>query len=122
MMRSQLRNMYEFGEFRLAAAECVLLRRGVPVPLTLKAFETLFVLVSRNGLLVEKDELLKEGWPDTFVEEATLAQNIFTLRRVLGPEGVRYIETVPKRGYRFVGDVEEVSDERGGLLVRRHTS
>ena len=78
MMRSQLRNMYEFGEFRLDAAECVLLRRGVPVPLTLKAFETLFVLVSRNGLLVEKDELLKEVWPNTFVEEATLAQNIFT--------------------------------------------
>src|ERR1700749_115638 len=124
MMRSQLRNMYEFGEFRLDAAECVLLRRGVPVPLTLKAFETLFVLVSRNGLLVEKDELLKEVWPNRFVEEATLAQNIFPLRKALGQErcGTQFIETVPRRGYRFVANVRTLPAVETEIIVKQRTS
>jgi DNA-binding winged helix-turn-helix (wHTH) protein/TolB-like protein/Tfp pilus assembly protein PilF len=121
-MQTQATHAYKFGDFLLNLSERSLSREGEPVGLTPKAFDTLAVLVTHSGRLVEKDELLKEVWPDTFVEEATLAQNIFTLRRVLGREGVQYIETVPKRGYRFVGDVEEVLDERVGLLVRRHTS
>ncbi len=121
-MQTQATHAYKFGDFLLNLSERSLSREGEPVGLTPKAFDTLAVLVAHSGRLVEKDALLKEVWPDTFVEEATLAQNIFTLRRVLGREGVQYIETVPKRGYRFVGDVEEVLDERVGLLMRRQTS
>jgi Tol biopolymer transport system component/DNA-binding winged helix-turn-helix (wHTH) protein len=82
----------------------VLLRDGQIAPLTPKAFDTLVVLVQNNGHVLEKEELLKAVWPDTFVEEATLAQNIFTLRKVLGKEPP-YIETIPKRGYRFTANV-----------------
>jgi DNA-binding winged helix-turn-helix (wHTH) protein/TolB-like protein/tetratricopeptide (TPR) repeat protein len=123
-MQTQSACVYKFGEFLLDLSERSLSRRGEQVQLTPKAFDTLAVLVTRSGRLVEKDELLREVWPDTFVEEATLAQNIFTLRRVLGREGrEQLIETVPKRGYRFVGDVEAVEGGReGALLMRRQTS
>ncbi len=113
-MSTQTHHLYEFGPFRLDRRERVLLREGELVPLTPKAMETLLVLVQNNGHVLEKDELLKEIWPDTFVEEATLAQNIFTLRKALGNgknNGQHYIETVPKRGYRFIADVIEVMDE-----------
>ena len=95
---------YEFGAYRLDTVERVLLRDGQPVPLTPKAFETLVVLVQNNGHVVEKDDLMKQVWQDTCVEEANLTQNIFTLRRVLeeSSEKPKYIETVPRRGYRFV--------------------
>jgi DNA-binding winged helix-turn-helix (wHTH) protein/TolB-like protein/Tfp pilus assembly protein PilF len=123
-MQTQSACVYKFGEFLLDLSERSLSRRGEQVQLTPKAFDTLAVLVTRSGRLVEKDELLREVWPDTFVEEATLAQNIFTLRRVLGREGrAQLIETVPKRGYRFVGEVEAVEGGReGALLMRRQTS
>jgi DNA-binding winged helix-turn-helix (wHTH) protein/TolB-like protein len=102
---------YAFGEFRLDAAERVLFQGDRPVPLTPKAVETLLALVERHGHLVTKEELLRLVWPDTFVEENNLAQNISMLRRVLGDGsgGPALIETVPKRGYRFVGLVEERS-------------
>jgi len=102
---------YAFGAFRLEAAEKVLYERGRPVPLTPKAAETLLALVARHGRLVTKEELLGIVWPDTFVEENNLAQNISMLRRVLGEGGGggSLIETVPRRGYRFVGPVEERS-------------
>src|SRR5689334_14342702 len=89
---------YRFGEFQLDIARRILKRDGAPVSLTPKAFDTLVALVTRGGEVVEKEELLKEVWPDSFVEEATLAQNIFTLRKVLGQnkESQQYIETVPK--------------------------
>ncbi|MGH9823292.1 MAG: winged helix-turn-helix domain-containing tetratricopeptide repeat protein [Blastocatellia bacterium] len=92
------------------------------MPLTLKAFDTLFVLVANSGRLLEKDELLKQVWPDTFVEENTLTTNISTLRKVLGDGagGQKFIETVPKRGYRFVGEVREISDEAPSLIVEEH--
>src|ERR1044072_5966264 len=122
MAASATSSSYRFGDFQLDTATRILKRDGAPVPLTPKAFDTLVALVTRGGAVVEKEDLLKEVWPDTFVEEATLAQNIFTLRRVLGREGSRYIETVPKRGYRFVGDVEAVEGTRGALLMRRQTS
>ncbi|PYQ41573.1 MAG: hypothetical protein DMF77_15410 [Acidobacteria bacterium] len=98
-----------FGAFRLEAAEKVLYESDRPVPLTPKAVETLLALVARHGRLVTKEELLRIVWPDTFVEENNLAQNISLLRRVLGEGagGRRLIETVPRRGYRFVGPVEE---------------
>src|SRR2546423_760789 len=105
----QMKHCYEFGPFRLDVAERVLLRGGLPVPLTQKAFETLYVMVENSGRVLGKDELLKTIWPDTFVEETTLAQNIFTLRRTLGeaPDKNRYIETVPRRGYRFAAKVNQ---------------
>jgi DNA-binding winged helix-turn-helix (wHTH) protein/TolB-like protein/Tfp pilus assembly protein PilF len=119
----QLRHLYEFGEFLLDESERCLLRKGEPVSLTPKAFDTLLVLVKHGGHVVEKDEMLKEVWPDTFVEEATLAQNIFTLRKALGQgkEGDLYIETVPKRGYRFVADVKALDFTSPDLVVQQHT-
>ncbi|HEV2912476.1 MAG TPA: tetratricopeptide repeat protein [Pyrinomonadaceae bacterium] len=119
----QLIQIYEFGEFRLDATERRLLRGNQLISLTPKAFDTLLMLVKRSGHVVEKDEMLKEVWPDTFVEEATLAQNIFTLRKALGQvkDGSLYIETVPKRGYRFVASVREVHDMDAVLVVEKHT-
>lgn len=100
---------YEFGAFRLDATERVLFHKGRPVPLTPKATETLLALVERHGRLVTKEELFQIVWPDAFVEENNLAQNISMLRRILGDDagGAQFIETVPKRGYRFVGGVIE---------------
>jgi TolB-like protein len=108
MMASQARH-YRFGPFSLNVEEHLLLRDGEPVLLTPKAFETLVVLVENRRRVVLKDELMKEVWPDTFVEESTLAQNIFTLRKTLGrtASGRQYIETYPRRGYRFVEAVSE---------------
>ncbi len=114
---------YEFGPFRVDAVRHLLLRRGVPVPLTPKAFETLLVLVQRRGQVVEKEDLLKEIWPDTFVEEGSLARNVSMLRKVLGegPSDHQYIETVPRRGYRFVANVRELHDGITSLVVEKHT-
>jgi len=101
--------VYRFGPYELDCAEHALTRAGSPLPLTPRAFETLRVLVEHAGHLVTKDELLKEVWGETFVEESTLTQNIFTLRRALGAEGAQYIETVPTRGYRFTQQVEPLA-------------
>ena len=99
---------YEFGPFRLDPAERRLMRDGQPVPLTPKAFDALLVFVENNNRLLNKDELLATIWPDSFVEESNLAQHVSTLRRALGeqPDGRPYIETVPKRGYRFIAEVK----------------
>jgi DNA-binding winged helix-turn-helix (wHTH) protein len=104
------RRLYEFGDFHLDACERLLSRRGVTVPLTPKSIDLLLALVEQPGRLLDKDTLLKTVWPDTFVEENNLADNIFMLRRVLGDgeNGPRFIETVPKRGYRFVADLRVV--------------
>ena len=101
------RHAYEFGPYRLVPSERLLLREGEPVALAPKAFETLVALVRRAGRLSDKEELLKEIWPDAFVEESNLTQNVFAVRRALGPaeDGKPYIETVPKRGYRFLAAV-----------------
>lgn len=103
----QSRELYEFGAFRLDTAERALTRNGQIVPLTPKAFDTLVVLLQHSGHVVEKDVLLKEVWPDTFVEEGVLAVNVAAIRKALsdGDEGQSYIETMPRRGYRFVGEV-----------------
>lgn len=111
-MNGDAPHFYDFGPFRLDLRERLLLQSGNPVALTPKAFETLLMLVRNSGRIVEKDELLKSIWPETFVEEATLAQNIFTLRKALGGgEGTQYVQTIQKRGYRFVASVTEVMDE-----------
>jgi DNA-binding winged helix-turn-helix (wHTH) protein len=101
---------YEFGPYQLNPSKRILTRDGEGIPLTPKATEILLVLVKHAGQLVEKDELLNEVWPDTFVEEANLSQNIFTLRRALGEDrtGPKYIETIARRGYRFTGSVKTI--------------
>jgi Tol biopolymer transport system component/DNA-binding winged helix-turn-helix (wHTH) protein len=121
-MNNRLSTLYEFGKFRLDAAEHLLLRDGKAVQLTPKAFQTLLVLVRNGGRLVEKDELMRQVWADAFVEEANLARNIWALRRALGDDEDEhcYIETVPKLGYRFVAPVTELSDEAVDLQVHRH--
>jgi Tol biopolymer transport system component/DNA-binding winged helix-turn-helix (wHTH) protein len=113
-MSSQVKQLYEFGPYRLDTGERVLTRAGRLVPLTPKALETLTALVRHGGRIMEKEELLREVWPGTYVEDATLAQNIFTLRRALGNgqgDGQKYIETIPRRGYRFIAQVRELPYE-----------
>ena len=113
---------YEFGPFRLDQIAHQLLRNGEPVPLTPKAFSTLLVLVSRRGRILGKDELMREVWPDTFVEEGGLARNISVLRKALDDtsDASRYIETIPKIGYRFVADVKEVPEANGEFVLERY--
>ena len=109
-MSAQTKMIFEFGSFRLNPAERLLLRDQAPVHLPPKAFDALVVLVQNRGHLLEKDELLRKVWPDTFVEESNLAQHVSVLRKALqdGEDGSRYIETVPRRGYRFIAQVREV--------------
>jgi len=111
-MRPLNQHLYAFGPFRLDTRERMLLREGEYVPLTPKALETLMVLVERGGRIVEKEELLRQVWPDTFVEDVTVAKNVSTLRKTLGEsEQHRYIETIPKRGYRFVAELRVLDAE-----------
>lgn len=131
-MSEKTKLVFEFGRFRLDPVERVLLADGQRVALTPKAFETLLALLEDCGHLLEKDKLLKRIWPDSFVEEGTLVQNISTLRKVLGeaPDGTMYIETVPRRGYRFCGAVREVHLEQdsekpvrsGGVFTSERTA
>jgi Tol biopolymer transport system component/DNA-binding winged helix-turn-helix (wHTH) protein len=98
---------FEFGPFRVDTDERVLLCNGQPLALPAKAFDTLVLLVHNPGRALEKEQMMRQLWPDVFVEEANLAQHISLLRKVLGETRgePRYIETVPKRGYRFIGEV-----------------
>ena len=110
---------YEFGRFRLNVAERVLLREGDVVPLTPKVFDILLTLVENSGQVVSKDDLMKRVWPNTFVEEGNLTQNISLLRKALGesPGGVQFIETVPRRGYRFVAEINHATAGNNGHAV-----
>jgi pimeloyl-ACP methyl ester carboxylesterase/DNA-binding winged helix-turn-helix (wHTH) protein len=102
---------YQFGPFHLDAAEHRLPRDGVEVPLQLKVFETLCVLVENAGRLLKKEDLLSQVWPDTVVEENNLNKNVSILRKALGERatGQSYIETVPRVGYRFVAPVKNIA-------------
>jgi len=104
---------YEFGPYQFDPGMRILTRDGDAISLTPKATEILLVLLKHAGQLVEKDEMLNEVWPDTFVEENNLTQNIFTLRKALGDDrtGPKYIETVARRGYRFLATVRTVSHD-----------
>src|SRR5437016_4024527 len=107
-MNAENRCFYEFGPFLLDINECRLLRAGRSVPLKPKLLETLIVLVENRGHMLEKEELMKRLWPDSFVEEANLTVSISQLRKALAENGDQdqYIETVPKHGYRFVAPAE----------------
>jgi DNA-binding winged helix-turn-helix (wHTH) protein/tetratricopeptide (TPR) repeat protein len=117
------KHFYEFGPFRIDPEERQLLRGDEPVPLTPKAFETLLILVRSSERVVLKEDLMKTLWPDSFVEEANLSQNIFILRKALGEtaHGARYITTVPSRGYRFAEKVRQVTAEGADLVVQSHS-
>ena len=117
-MNSRLQQQYEFGPFRLDTSEHSLRRNGQVVPLEPKVFDLLRVLVQNDGRLLQKEELIREVWPDSFVEEGNLNRNIAILRKALGEvsSGNSYIETVPKRGYRFVASVKEISGNGSGIV------
>ena len=108
-MQHQL--LYEFGPFSLDTGERILFRDGRRIPLKPKVYDTLVVLIRSGGRVVEKEELMKEVWPNTFVEENNLTGNIFALRRAFGEH--QYIETIPRRGYRFTADVRQLKVEEG---------
>jgi DNA-binding winged helix-turn-helix (wHTH) protein/pimeloyl-ACP methyl ester carboxylesterase len=119
-MTERASRVYQFGPFRLNLQERELRRQRELVALTPKAFDTLVVLVQNSGRVIEKDDLMKRVWPDTFVEEANLAVNISVLRKALGatPSGGQYIETVPRRGYRFSPQVAEASSSQVDVVLR----
>ena len=101
---------YEFGPFRLDLEERTLTRDAQLLSVTNKSLELLLVLLEREGMLVEKDALMRRLWPDQIVEESNLTQHIYSLRKALGEDSndARYIQTVPRRGYRFTGEVKKI--------------
>jgi TolB-like protein/DNA-binding winged helix-turn-helix (wHTH) protein/Tfp pilus assembly protein PilF len=110
-MSGQSRRSYEFGPFSADPIKRLLWRNGEPVPLAPKALETLLALIESRERVLTKDELLKQVWGDTIVEEGGLTKNVSLLRKALGekPDTHQYIVTVPARGYQFVADVREMS-------------
>src|ERR1700693_2440867 len=115
------KRVYEFGNFRLNTIERVIERAGRPLSITPKALNLLMVLVENRGRLVEKEELMRNVWPETFVEDNNLAFNVSVLRKLFGETGAspHYIETVPKRGYRFIAEVVEVPEQLAGTEAVR---
>ncbi len=122
-MATDPRIAYEFEPFHMDPDKQILRRGDDLVPVTPKAFETLLVLVRRSRDVVSKEELLKEVWPDSFVEESNLSQNIFLLRKALGDtrENREYIVTLPGRGYRFAAAVRTVTEPGEALVAQSHT-
>ena len=114
---------YLFDGFRVDADERLLFKENREVPLTPKVFDTLLVLLENSSHVLTKKELMAQVWPDSFVEENNLAQNISILRKALGESkaGEQYIQTVPKRGYRFVADVQITGGDEDSLIVRERT-
>ena len=122
-MPQQSRHFYEFGPFRLDKEKRRLLRDGEPVHLSPKSAEALVVMVQNAGKLLEREELMRAVWADTFVEDANLTVAISHLRRALGQKGetAEYIETIPRVGYRFVAEVREVAEQPTPLIVEKRT-
>jgi eukaryotic-like serine/threonine-protein kinase len=108
-MTQETKHFFDFDSFRIDATERLLWRDGEIVPLTQKAFDVLLKLIERGGQIVEKEELMRQVWAGSFVEEGNLTQNIYTLRKALGKtaDGDEYIKTLPRRGYRFAVKVSE---------------
>jgi DNA-binding winged helix-turn-helix (wHTH) protein len=100
---------FQFDGYRLYPGEHLLLRDGVAIPLAPKTFDLLLYLVQKGGHLVTREELMQAIWPDSFVEETNLTVNISLLRKSLGEmvDGRSYIDTIPRKGYRFNGEVAE---------------
>jgi len=119
----KVKDVYEFGPFRVDPEKETLLRAGDPIPLTPKTFQILLVLVRHSKEVVTKDDLMKAVWPDTFVEEANLSRNIFMLRKALGSSSQdhRYILTVPGRGYRLAENVRLVPEHELSIVAANHS-
>ncbi|HEX8734378.1 MAG TPA: tetratricopeptide repeat protein [Pyrinomonadaceae bacterium] len=113
------RLIYRFAEFEINVGEGLLRRGGEIVPLTPKIFEMLVLLVENNNRMLTKDEIMRAVWADSFVEETNLTSNISRLRKILHAGGAKFIETFPKRGYRFSGHIEAVAPETEIILTRR---
>ena len=111
------KGVYEFGDFRLDTRERAIESAGRPLSIAPKALDLLIVLVENCGRIVDKQELMTKVWPDTFVEDNNLAFNISVLRKLFGESGAspRFIETISKRGYRFIADVVRVPDELSAM-------
>lgn len=109
----------EFGEFRYDAEQKVLFRADKPVQLEPKVLDLLEVLIRNEGRIVSKPELMRAVWPDVTVEDVGLARNVSLLRKALGGEANPYIETVPRRGYRFVGTRSTESEGSTSASKRR---
>jgi pimeloyl-ACP methyl ester carboxylesterase/DNA-binding winged helix-turn-helix (wHTH) protein len=122
-MNLPARRFYLFDGFRVDASERILFKEHREISLTPKVFDTLLVLLENSSHVLTKKELMEQVWPDSFVEENNLAQNISILRKALGEgnEGEPYIQTVPKRGYRFVGDVRTTGADEETMIVRERT-
>ena len=120
MSATEQRSIYEFGPFRVDVLDQVLTREQQVVPLNLKTFQILLALLENAGKVLTKDVLMRKIWPDTFVEEGNLTKDIFVLRKALGerPDGRPWIETFPKRGYRFTVSITAFSDAYIGGIVR----
>src|SRR5258706_15619065 len=110
--------IYEFGNFVLDPRERVLFSDGLPVHLADKVFDTLLLLIEHHGRLVTKDEMMASVWDESFVEEGNVAKNVSRLRKILNANGEELIETLPRRGYRFPGDVKSLGP-RTKLFGRR---
>ena len=110
-MSSLSGHIHRFSDFTLDIEQKVLLRAGKAIPMAPKVFETLLALVENHGRIVLKEELMKRLWPDTFVEESNLTFNIQQLRKSLGDNAREplYIETIPRRGYRFIAEVKPLA-------------
>ena len=123
VMRKPVRHLYEFGSFSLNVAERLLACEGKTIQLAPKVFDTLQVLVENSGHLLEKEVLLEKLWPDTVVEESNLTTYISQLRKALGENGnsQSFIETVPRRGYRFVAEVREIHSDYDEILIHERT-
>jgi DNA-binding winged helix-turn-helix (wHTH) protein/TolB-like protein/Tfp pilus assembly protein PilF len=121
MLTGSVRELYEFDAFRVDAGRHLLLRDGETVNLAPRAFNMLLTLIRRRGEVLAKDELMRQLWPDTVVEENNLTVIISALRKALGenPQQHRYIVTIPGRGYSFVADVKGVGESwpEAGLPV-----
>ncbi len=119
-MNEQTQRFYTFGDYKIEKTERLLTRCGEVVPLPPKAVELLFVLLENNNHIVTKEELMNLVWADSFVEEANLSRNVFLLRKVLGEEkngGEKFIETIPRRGYRFAANVTETNGEEAIEII-----
>lgn len=123
-MERKARRFLEFDTFRVDVEGRTLLCEGSPVAITPKVFDLLLLLLENNGHTLQKDELMDKVWADTFVYEGNLNRHISMLRKVLSDDvhGPRFIKTVPKRGYRFDGEVREVIQEEESLLVEKRTN
>lgn len=107
-----VKHFYEFGPFRLDLEERLLSSPEGDIPLAFKIFETLVLLIENKGRIVKKEEMMKKLWPDRYVEESNVSQNVFMLRKILGDSSGndQYIENIPRRGYRFIATVNKVQE------------